>query len=252
MIGALIPAEQRALRIGVLLYAVAMTGAYVLPTAVGGNADRLGALMAGPIAACVLVGGSASARRMGPPTAPFSRARRRRALIVLAPALLYWQVNAPAADFAASVSNPAVSASYYAPLLGELRALGVGFGARPARIEVVPSGDHWEARWVAPEVMIARGWERQLDQYRNALFYDESTALTAARYRAWLSEQAIAYVALPDSTLGLLGDGRGEAAPRRALRRRASRLSARDLALGPLAAVRRARRAPAGPAARRP
>ena len=38
-------------RIGAVLYAVALTGAFVLPTPVGGNADRLGALSAGPLAA---------------------------------------------------------------------------------------------------------------------------------------------------------------------------------------------------------
>ncbi len=197
LVGALVPPEQRALRIGVLLYAAAMVASYLVPTAVGGNADRLGALFAGPIAACVLAGGSASGRRSEPAAAPFTLARRRRLLIVLAPLLFYWQVNAPAADFAAAVSEPAVSASYYAPLLAELRALGVGYSAHPARIEVVPSVDHWEARWVAPEVMIARGWERQLDAYRNGLFYG-SAPLTAADYRAWLNAQAIAYVALPD------------------------------------------------------
>ncbi len=139
---------QRVLRIGALLYAVALTGAYVLPTAVGGNADRLGALVAGPVAACVLAGASRG---------------RRRLLVVLAPFLFYWQANAPVADFASTLSNPSVHASYYAPLLGELRALGVGYGARPARVEVVATADHWEARYLAPHVMIARGWERQLD-----------------------------------------------------------------------------------------
>ncbi len=69
-----------------------------------------------------------------------------------------------------------MNASFYAPLLGELRALGVGYGARPARIEVVATADHWEARYLAPHVMIARGWERQLDTYRNGLFYEESQA----------------------------------------------------------------------------
>jgi hypothetical protein len=198
VVGALIPSDrsagtppgavvgQRALRIGALLYAVALTGSYLLATAVGGNADRLGALVGAPLAACVLAGASRT---------------RRRLLLVLAPALFYWQVNAPVADFAAAASDPAVHASYYAPLLSELRALGVGYGARPARIEVVPTADHWEAQWVAPHVMIARGWERQLDTYRNGLFYDESTPLTAARYEAWLSQDAISYVALPDAPL---------------------------------------------------
>jgi hypothetical protein len=126
--------------------------------------------------------------------------RRARALIVLAPLLLYWQANAPVADFAAAASDPAVSASYYAPLLRELRTLGVGYGARPARIEVVATVDHWEARWVAPHVMIARGWERQLDRGRNGLFYG-SEPLTVASYRRWLTEQAVSLVALPDSPL---------------------------------------------------
>jgi hypothetical protein len=188
VIAALIPPEQRVLRIGTLLYALVLTGSYVLSTAVGANSDRLGALVAGPVAVCVLAGGSLSDRRT-------------RVLLVLAPFLLYWQANAPVADFAAAASDPAVHASYYTPLLSELRILRVGYSARPARIEVVPITDHWEARWVAPHAMLARGWERQLDRYRDALFYDESTPLTPARYRAWLSEQAVSYVALPDAAL---------------------------------------------------
>ncbi len=183
---ALIEREYRMLRIGVALYALALAGSFVLSTAVGGNADRLGALAAGPVAALALV----CASRW-----------RRRALLVLAPLLLYWQVNAPVADYVSTLSNPSVEASYYTPLIGELHALGVGYGAVPARIEVVATADHWEARFLAPHVMIARGWERQLDIHRNGLFYEESTPLTAARYRAWLSQNAISYVALPDAPL---------------------------------------------------
>jgi hypothetical protein len=175
----------RLLRAGAALYAIALTGSYLVHTAVGGNADRLGALVGGPVAACVLAGASR---------------RRRQALVVLAPFLLYWQANAPVADFSAAASDPAVAASYYTPLVGELHALGIGYGARPARIEVVATADHWEARWLAPHVMLARGWERQLDTYRDALFYSHAT-LTAARYRAWLSANAISYVALPDAPL---------------------------------------------------
>ncbi len=188
IIAALIPVEQRLLRIGALLYAVALTGSYLLPTAVGGNADRLGALVAGPVAACVLAGAA-------------RRSFRLRALIVLAPFLLYWQANAPVADFESTLDNKSVNASFYTPLVGELHTLHVGYGTRPARIEVVATADHWEARWMAPHVMLARGWERQLDVYRNGLFYEESKPLTAARYRAWLAQNAISYIALPDAPL---------------------------------------------------
>ncbi len=181
---------DRLLLTGALLYALALLGAYAIPSAVGGNVDRLGALLAGPVLACVL--------------AP----RHPRLLLALAPLFLYWQVNAPLTDFASAASDPAVNASYFTPLLGELRTLEVGYGARPARIEVVPSADHGEARWMAPHVMLARGWERQLDQKDGPLFYDEaSTPLTPARYRAWLSENAVSYVALPDAPLDYSAKG---------------------------------------------
>ncbi len=243
-------AGPRVVEIGTLLYAAALLGAFLIPTAVGGNADRLGALFAGPLAACVLY------------------PRRQLLLLVLAPLLCYWQVKAPIADFASAASDPAVHASYYTPLLDELGVLGVGYGSpptRPARIEVVPTRNHWEARWLAPHVMLARGWERQLDQDRDALFYDESTApLTPARYRAWLSEDAISYVALPDAPLDYSGKGearllRGEdrgagdasgdvgpEAQQRSWGRGGSVLPTRNLALGALAPVRGARRPAAG------
>jgi hypothetical protein len=186
LIAAVIPSEERLLRIGTLLYAAVLLGSYMIPNAVGGNVDRLGALFAGPLAALVLAGRSEA---------------RRRLLIVLAPFLFYWQVNAPVTDYLSAASDPAANASYYAPLLGELRTLGVGYSARPARVEVLPTRDHWEARFVAPHVPIARGWERQLDIDRNGLFYPASAALSAAAYRAWLGENAVSYIALPDAPL---------------------------------------------------
>jgi hypothetical protein len=188
LIAVAIPPEQRLLRAGTLLYALALIGAYVVPSAVGGNADRLGALVAGPLLVCTLVGGASS--------------RRRWALIALAPLLLYWQLRAPISDYASAASDPASPSSYYAPLLAELRRLHVGYGARPARIEVVPTRNHMEARWVADRVPIARGWERQLDIARNGIFYGSSSStLDASRYRAWLSQNAISYVALADAPL---------------------------------------------------
>jgi hypothetical protein len=57
---------------------------------------------------------------------------------------------------------------------------------------------HWESRWVAPHLMIARGWERQLDIGRDAVFYD-SKPLTPAAYHAWLAELAVSYVAVSDA-----------------------------------------------------
>ena len=52
---------------------------------------------------------------------------------------------------------------------------------------------------MAPHVALARGWERQIDIGDNPLFYEPG--LTAAKYHAWLVENAIVYVALPDTEL---------------------------------------------------
>jgi len=186
IVGALIPARERALRIGALLYAIVLAGAYLLPTPVGGNADRLGALLAGPIAACVLAG--------RPPSG------RPRVLLALAPFLLYWQVNTSVSDYASAASDPSVHAAFYTPLLQRLSGFAAGSPGRPLRIEVVATANHWEANWLAPHLALARGWERQLDRERNALFYG-SGPLTAARYRAWLLDAAVSYVALPDAPL---------------------------------------------------
>lgn len=188
LIAAAIPPQQRLLRTGIVLYALALIAAYAIPTAVGGNVDRLGALVAGPLLVCVLA-------ERGQP------AWRRWALIALAPLLLYWQLRAPIADYVSAASDEASRSSYYTPLLAELRDLKVGYDAQPTRVEVVPTRNHAEARWVADRTPIARGWERQLDSARNALFYEHASSLDAARYRVWLSENAIAYVALADAPL---------------------------------------------------
>ena len=60
--------------------------------------------------------------------------------------------------------------------------------------------NHWEAADLAKVVPLARGWERQLDQKANPIFYDGET-LTAARYHAWLRENAVRWVALPTAPL---------------------------------------------------
>ncbi len=185
VLAALTPSRDHVLRTGMLLYASALTAAYLIPTAVGGNADRLGALLAGPVAACVLL----DARHRW----------RTWALALLAPVLVYWQSNASVGDYISAASDAGATASYYTPLLAELRRLGVGYGSRAARIEVVPTRDHAEARWVAPHVMIARGWERQLDVDRNSLFY--RSPLRPDRFADWLAYAAISYVALPDAPL---------------------------------------------------
>ena len=96
--------------------------------------------------------------------------------------------------------DPSVHAAYYAPLLAALDRAGARGGAG-GRIEIPFTRLHWESRWVAPTIPLARGWERQLDDEVNPLFYDYPAPLTPARYHAWLRRMAVRWVAVPDVRL---------------------------------------------------
>jgi hypothetical protein len=185
--GPLTPGGQRAVRAGAALYALALIAAFAIRTPMGGNAARLGPLLAGPLLAGVLWNG------------------RRALLLGLAPVLLYWQLVTPIRDYRSIASDPSVNASYYAPLLGELRRLGAGRAGTRTIVEVVLTKAHWEAAHVAGHegVELARGWERQLDTRYAALFY--RPALPPSAYRAWLAENRVRYVALPDAPLDKAG-----------------------------------------------
>jgi hypothetical protein len=164
------------LRAGVVLYTAGCLLAYAISTPVGSNATRLGALVAGPLAALVLW-------------------PRRRALLLLAfLPLLYVQTQAAVRDAAVS-GGASTTAAYFHPLLA--------FLARqprpPFRIEIPFTADHWESYLVAPRFPLARGWERQLDIGDNALFYNGT--LNASTYHAWLRRLAVRYVALADTSL---------------------------------------------------
>ncbi len=169
--------ESRLLRIGVALYALAMIASFAAPTPMGGNVVRLGALVAGPLLACLLW------------------ERDRRVLAALAVGMLYWQWAAPIDNWTRAAGDRSVRSDYYAGLIAFLdRQPG------PFRVEIPFTENHWEARWVAPHHPLARGWERQLDRRHNALFYDER-ALTPQRYRRWLDDNAVRFVAVADAPL---------------------------------------------------
>ena len=68
---------------------------------------------------------------------------------------------------------------------------------------------------MAPHVPLARGWERQVDRERNALFYDERP-ITAARYRRWLDDNAVRFVALADAPIDYSAAREAAARARRA------------------------------------
>jgi len=162
---------------GLIMYALGCYLAYRISTPVGGNAARLGELFGGPLAALLWW-------------------RRRPALLLLAAMpMLYVQWQPTVQDLAIANGVPSSHAAYYRPLLKFLaRQPG-----KPFRIEIPFTQGHWEADYVAPTVPLARGWERQLDERYNSLFY--SGRLTATRYQAWLHQLAVRFVAVPDAPL---------------------------------------------------
>ncbi len=175
--------EERQLRWVLLAYMLAATTIWLVPNAMGGNAVRLGALFGGPVLAAALL-----ARR---PQVPIWF------LALFLAGSLYWQVTASVSQIARSVGDPSTAAAYFEPLQRWLHAHG-GDGVR---VEVPPTANHWESAYLAPEVDLARGWLRQLDTTREGIFYAEEGHLTDRAYSAWLRDNAVHFVALPDAPL---------------------------------------------------
>jgi hypothetical protein len=174
----LIPHDRVIVRRGVWLYAAASLTAFVVPNAVGGNMVRLGAVLAGPLAAYELV-----------------RAHRLRLLALLAVPLLAWQLAPVPSALATGRGNLSATPAYYAGLIAYLHA----HDANGGRVEVPLTQGRWETDYLAQHVPLARGWERQVDVARNAVLYDEQ--LTPAGYYRWLRTNAVQWVALPDVPL---------------------------------------------------
>ena len=78
----------------------------------------------------------------------------------------------------------------------------------PGRVEIPFTAAHWEVAFIAAEVPIARGWERQVDMDRNEILYEDD--LTLAEYRHWIDDHAVRWIALPDVDLD--EGGKAEAA----------------------------------------
>jgi len=177
---AVIPREQRVLRAGTALYALVLIASFALDTPMGGNAVRFGALLAGPVAAGVLW------------------PRRPKLLLALALPLAYWVAAAPIDDWRRAAGDPSTDLAFHQGLIHFLEQDARAHG--PGRVEIPFTDNHWESRFVAPHAGLARGWERQLDRERNALFYD-GRRLTPARYDRWLRDNAVRFVALPAAPL---------------------------------------------------
>jgi hypothetical protein len=198
---------------GVALYTLATIASYLVPSAVGSNAGRLGVWVAAPLAALLWWHpthrrepqwwGPSRHREPGWQHPTHRREplwRRHMALLALVAApLLYLQWHDPIRDLTTASSDPSDSVGYYRPLLNFLNRQG----GPSFRVEIPFTSFHWEAYAVASHFPIARGWERQLDIKDNSLFY--SGQLTPARYRRWLHANSVRFVAMAKAPLDYAG-----------------------------------------------
>lgn len=191
------------------LYLLALVFAYVLRSPMGSNAVRFGVLFA-PAALAAYVSLEDVRRaldRLDPRMRPTTRialvpgARLGRALAVwvllaTSMALVAWQVAGPLSQSIRASDNSASRPAFYLPAIRYLQTQARG---RPLRVEVVFTSSHWDAAILGRHFLLARGWERQTDTSFNSLFYEPH--LDDAEYHAWLLENGVAFVALPNAPL---------------------------------------------------
>jgi hypothetical protein len=224
-----LPTDRRSLRVGAVVYLAACVASVALHTPMGANIERYGLLLAGPLLLCALLsapgrectGGSPDRVALGdlrqcstPSGLPHRKAlsdlRRRAApggswpapgglrpigVLVVLSGIALWTLWGPVRETAAVAGDPSTEAAYYAPVAHFMAA----HGGEALRVEVPFTRSHWEAAWLAPSVSLARGWEKQLDtRYDDVLL---RAGLTSGKYLAWLHQQAVSYVALPDAPL---------------------------------------------------
>jgi hypothetical protein len=171
--------------VGAWLYLAVALLTFVVPNPMGGNLWRLAMFFAVPLGLMLL-------------------APRYRALTVPLVCIgLFWTWAPAALSVVQVTGDPSSKREFHAPLIAAID----GAPGPPGRVEIPFTRNHWEAFYVAAELPIARGWERQADIARNALFYEQ--ALGERAYRRWLQENAVRWVALP--RVGLDPSARAEA-----------------------------------------
>ncbi|WP_395575679.1 MFS transporter [Streptomyces sp. BK79] len=188
------PVHWRTVRVAGVLYALAVLGAWLIPSQIGSNITRLGMLFGGVVLLAAL-----PEARLPRPATMRTTARRRVALIAAICAATVWQGTGAVADAVRTAPTPAWSQDLE-PLLAQLERHRAG---QEGRLEVVPARSHRESSALPEYAYLARGWNRQADLGRNPVFYDGT--LTARSYRAWLDRWAVHHVVLPSGPLDSAG-----------------------------------------------
>jgi hypothetical protein len=176
--------EHRLLALGGALYLAVCLVFLLFSSAMGSNIERYGVLLAGPLLLCAMLARRPASGWRLPP------------LAALAFALwALWVVWGPVRETLAVAGNASTDAAYYTPVERFLEV----HAHTPVRIEVPLTRSHWETAELAPRVSLARGWEKQLDTRYDRVLLEPG--LNASSYERWLHQQAVAYVALPDTQL---------------------------------------------------
>ena len=182
---ALVPADQKLIRTGLLVYGAALVLTFLVDTPMGGNVNRMGVLLIGPLFLCAIP--SKWNWKMWPSA-------------LLVGLIVIWQIGPVWSDLRDVEDQPAVTPEFYSSLE---QTLDPRLAIELARVEVLPVASHWESAQLALDFPLARGWERQTDRRYNGLFYRDR--LDPLRYRRWLDRLAVGYVAVPKTKLDYAG-----------------------------------------------
>lgn len=163
----------RRLRVAAAVTIVMLTGVYFVHSPVGANATRIAVLAAAP----TLIAAAKVSQRM----------------VLVAAGVLAGLL--PLAQFhndLRALTADDSSRAFVAPLLAQLSTDPL---VKNHRVELVDTATHWPSTYLLPKVELARGWERQVDESRNPMFYGRGP-LTARTYREFLDRNAVGAIAV--------------------------------------------------------
>ena len=178
---ATVPKRCHPIRLGAAVGIVMVIVAFALPTPVGSNSTRLSLLFALPIAASFI--------------------HWRTRTLTAAALVTIFAVQLPVGiSTIASTGRVSGYSAYYNTVIDGIRNHGPLIG----RVEVPEMAGHWDSVYLARGVPLARGWLRQTDvRLNDAVFYKQKP--TVESYRAFLTNNAVQYVAVPDAELTKYG-----------------------------------------------
>lgn len=185
-----VPLDWKWVRRGSLVYALAVVGAALITSPIGSNIDRMAMIFAPVILLVILESGRSRN--------PFAVVRQLRGIptwgfvTFMFLASFSWNFIQAGLDIGTNSSATALD-SEQQTVVEVLNAHHADLGM----VEFVPTKSHREASEFAPYFNIARGWNRQADAERDALFYNDKQPLTPQIYNNWLHRWPIGYVVLP-------------------------------------------------------